>query len=81
MRVELIQNSAISFSVCISDKYDRLNELVAKFQSKYNVEITNNLNLYTIRHFDQNAIDKIKNNGKKILLEQRTQNTVQFIAD
>ena len=81
MRVNLIQNSAISFSVCISDKYDRLNELVAKFQSKYNVEITNNLNLYTIRHFDQNAIDKIKNNGKKILLEQRTQNTVQFIAD
>jgi len=81
MRVELIQNSAISFSVCISNKYDRLNELVIKLQSKFKVEITNNVNLYTIRHFDQNAIDKIKKNGKKILLEQRTQHTVQFIAD
>lgn len=81
MRVELIQNSAISFSVCITNKYDRLNELVSKLKSRFKLEVNNNVNLYTIRHFDQKSIEKIIKNGKKILLEQRTQNTIQFITD
>ncbi len=80
MRVELIQNSAISFSVCIQDKYNRLEELLKELESTFKVTAHNDVRLYTIRHFDQNAIDRIKNNGKKILLEQRTQETIQFIA-
>lgn len=80
MRVELIQNSAISFSVCIHDKYNRLEELLKKLESTFKVTAHKEVRLYTIRHFDQNAIERIKNNGKKILLEQRTQETVQFVA-
>ena len=80
MRVELIQNSAISFSVCIQDKYNRLEELLKELESTFKVTAHNDVRLYTIRHFDQNAIDRIKNNGKKILLEQRTQETIQFVA-
>jgi len=81
MRVELIQNSAISFSVCITNKYDRLNELVSQLKHRFKVEVNNNVSLYTIRHFDQKAIEKIKKNKKKIILEQRTQDTIQFITD
>ena len=81
MRVGLIQNSAISFSVCINNKYGRLNELVSHLKNRFKVEVDNNVSLYTIRHFDQKAIEKIKNNGKNILLEQRAQNTIQFITD
>ena len=80
MRVELIQNSAISFSVCIHDKYNRLEELLKELESTFKVTAHKEVRLYTIRHFDQNAIERIKNNGKKILLEQRTQETVQFVA-
>ena len=81
MRVGLIQNSAISFSVCINNKYGRLNELVSHLKNRFKVEVDNNVSLYTIRHFDQKAIEKIKNNGKNILLEQIAQNTIQFITD
>ena len=81
MRVGLIQNSAISFSVCINNKYGRLNELVSHLKNRFKVEVDNNVSLYTIRHFDQKAIEKIKNNEKNILLEQRAQNTIQFITD
>ena len=80
MRVELIQNSAISFSVCIHDKYNRLEELLKELESTFKVTAHKEVRLYTIRHFDQNAIERIKKNGKKILLEQRTQETVQFVA-
>jgi aspartate kinase len=80
MPVELIQNSAISFSVCINDKYQRLEELVLVLRSKFNVVVTPSVDLYTIRHFDSKASQFIKQIGKPILLEQRTQETAQFVV-
>jgi len=80
MKVELIQNSAISFLVCVSNKYGRLEGLVNALQAKFNVQVVVGVALYTIRHFNQTAIDRIKNNEKKILLEQRTQETIQFVV-
>ena len=79
MPVELIQNSAISFSVCLNNKYKRLDELVLVLRSRFNVEITKNVDLYTIRHFDDTTSEFIRKIGKPILLEQRTQLTAQFI--
>ena len=80
MPVELIQNSAISFSVCINNKYKRLEELVLVLRSRFNVEVTEEVDLYTIRHFDSSASKFIQNIEKPILLEQRTQQTTQFIV-
>ena len=54
--------------------------LVKALESTFKVTVYPNVNLYTIRHFDQAAIDRIRNNGKKILLEQRTQETLQFVT-
>ena len=79
MPVELIQNSAISFSVCVNNKYRRLEELVLVLRSKFNVEVIENVDLYTIRHFDKNASKFINSFKKPILLEQRTQETAQFV--
>ncbi|MDA7711721.1 aspartate kinase [Flavobacteriaceae bacterium] len=79
MRVELIQNSAISFSVCFTNKYDRLEDLLGVLRSRFNVEVTENVSLYTVRHFDATAIQKIQKNGNKVLLEQRTSETAQFV--
>ena len=80
MPVELIQNSAISFSVCINNKYQRLEELVLVLRSKFNVVVTPSVDLYTIRHFDSKASQFIRQIGKPILLEQRTQETAQFVV-
>ncbi|MEE3034721.1 MAG: aspartate kinase [Bacteroidota bacterium] len=79
MRVEMIQNSAISFAVCINDKYSKLKELVSELNLKFKVEVKENVSLHTIRHFDDSSIKEIKESGKKILLEQRTFETAQFI--
>lgn len=79
MPVELIQNSAISFSVCINNKYKRLEELVLVLRSRFNVEVKEQVDLFTVRHFNQNALESIRNNGNQILLEQRTEETAQFV--
>ena len=79
MPVELIQNSAISFSVCVNNKYKRLEELVLVLRSRFRVEVIIGVDLYTIRHFNKGSSQFIKEIGKPILLEQRTQETAQYI--
>ena len=78
MKVDVIQNSAISFSVCVYDKYNKMDEFIKKMEGKFDIKINNNVCLYTIRHFDDNSIKNISN-GKKLLLEQRTEKTIQLI--
>ena len=80
MRVEMIQNSAISFSICIYNKYSRLEPLLEALKTKFKVEVTDGVSLYTIRHFDKPAINFIKNKVGEILVEQRTTDTAQFVV-
>jgi aspartate kinase len=79
MPVEMTQNSAISFSVCVNNKYKRLEELVLVLRSRFNVEVKEQVDLFTVRHFNDEALQSIRNNEKKILLEQRTEETAQFV--
>jgi aspartate kinase len=79
MKVDLIQNSAISFSVCVENKYGRLNELLEILKRKFKVNHHEDVSLYTIRHFDTEAITSLQN-GKEILLEQRGKETVQLVV-
>jgi aspartate kinase len=80
MRVEMIQSSAISFSICIFNKYSKLEHLLEALNSKFKVEVNDGVSLYTIRHFDKPAINFIKNAVGEIIVEQRTTNTAQFVV-
>jgi aspartate kinase len=51
LKVNLIQNTA-SFSVCVEDKFDNFNELNAILSKKFKVDFSQNVTLYTIRHFN-----------------------------
>ena len=81
MRVDLIQNSAISFSVCVNNKYDRLEELLQILRSKFKVTVFENVDLYTVRHFDTEALTSIEAKKDNILLEQRAQETIQYVVE
>jgi len=78
MKVDLIQNSAISFSVCVDNKFGRLEELLNNLKSRFKVNCQEDVSLYTIRHFNTKAIESLLN-GYEVLLEQRGKETVQFV--
>ena len=78
MKVDLIQNSAISFSVCVDNKFGRLDELLINLKSRFKVTCQEDVSLYTIRHFNAKAIESLLN-GHEVLLEQRGNQTVQFV--
>ncbi len=79
MKVDMIQNSAISFSVCVDNKFGRLEELLDHLKGKFKVVYHEGVSLYTIRHFDLQSIDSLQN-GKEVLLEQRGKETVQLVV-
>jgi aspartate kinase len=79
MKVSMIQNSAISFSVCIENNYDNLERLLLHLKAKYKVTAHKAVKLYTIRHYDQQAIQDLEAE-KEILLKQITPEIVQIIT-
>jgi aspartate kinase len=78
LKVNLIQNSALSFSVCIEDKFNNFQAFISEIKLKYKVSYIENVSLYTIRHATPNAIAEIEQKGE-ILLKQATKGTVQVI--
>ncbi len=79
MKVDVIQNSAISFSVCIENNYNNLNKLVLHLKAKFKVICNTNVDLYTIRHYNDNAITQLEEQ-KTILLKQIHNETVQIVT-
>ncbi|MFM7016310.1 MAG: aspartate kinase [Bacteroidota bacterium] len=78
IKLNLMQNSAISFSVCIDDT-PKKEALIEKLKSKYKVKYNAGLQLYTIRHYYPSTIETLTV-GKEILLEQRSRTTAQLIT-
>jgi aspartate kinase len=79
MKVDLIQNSAISFAVCVDNRFNNLERLIQHLKARFKVEYVTGVCLYTIRHFDDLAL-KTMEKDKEVLLKQVTQNTVQLIT-
>nr|WP_294773873.1 aspartate kinase [uncultured Flavobacterium sp.] len=79
MKVSLIQNSAISFSVSVEDKFGNFNELKAILSKKFKVAYNENVSLYTIRHFTKEAAEMVEK-GKTVLLKQISRETLQVVT-
>ena len=79
LKVNLIQNSAISFSVCIEDKFNNFMEVKNILAKKFKVTYNENVSLYTIRHFDENVKEIVENN-KTVLLKQISRETMQIVT-
>lgn len=78
MKVDLIQNSAISFSVCVFDKFGKIEELLHELRGRFQVDHKPNVSLYTIRHFQPESAAFLLRKHE-LLLEQRTQETMQLV--
>jgi aspartate kinase len=78
VKVNLIQNSAISFSVCVDKSDRRLKHLIEEISINFEVKYNEDLELITIRHHNSEAVERMTK-GRQILLEQRSRDTAQFV--
>lgn len=79
VKVNVMQNSAISFSISIDNDERKLPELIRTLQKDYKVLYNDHLELITIRYYDQATIDRVTV-GKKVLLEVKSRYTVQLVV-
>ena len=80
VKVNLMQNSAISFSLCFDENRNILPQLLDDLQEYYNVKYNISLQLITLRHYTHDAIESVLKN-KKILIEQKNRTTAQFLVE
>ena len=78
LAINMMQNSAVSFSVCIDNDSQKILDLISELKKDFKVQYNDQLTLCTIRHYDQAAIDRVVDE-KKILLEQKSRQTIQFV--
>lgn len=79
LKVNLIQSSAISFTVCVSDIYNNFDKLLEALQKQFRVKYNTDVDLYTIRHFSANTEQEVAGD-REILVGQQSRETLQLVV-
>ncbi|MBK7943527.1 MAG: aspartate kinase [Flavobacteriales bacterium] len=77
VRIDLMQNSALAFSVVVDDT-PRAQELIAELRKGYEVRYNSGCELVTVRHYDEPTLAALTT-GREVLLEQRSRTTARFV--
>ena len=78
LKVNLIQNSAISFSVCVDNKFGNFDAFYTALTNEFKIEFQKEVDVYTIRHFNAETKDTITKFGQT-LLSQTNKETIQIV--
>lgn len=78
IKVNLMQNSALSFSICVDNGPLKAPQLINELNNEFRIFYNTSLTLVTVRNYNDEAIKKVCLN-KEVLLEQKSRNTVQFV--
>ena len=79
VKANVMQNSAISFSICTDHDLVKTNPLIRELQKSFEIRYNEGLELYTIRHYNDEAIQRITS-GRSVILEQKSRNTVHLVV-
>ena len=78
IKPNLTQNAAISMICVLDDRKDKIEKLALAASEFFDINVTTDLTLLTIRHYTKEVYEKLTT-GKKMLLQQRTRETVQAL--
>jgi len=79
IKINMMQNSAVSLTICIDNREDKVSELVHTLENDFKILYNQTLQLITIKNYSQEAIDLVTKQ-KDVLVEQRTRNTYQIVV-
>lgn len=77
-KINVMQNSALSFQILLDRSKIDLSQLLGLFENNYLLHVEENLELVTIRHYDDATIARVQVD-KKILMEQKTTETARLV--
>jgi aspartate kinase len=77
--VNMMQNTAVSFTICVPNVPDRIEKFIAGVSDEFKVKTETGLELITIRHYSEDTISSLKKN-KIVLFEERIRNTMHMVV-
>lgn len=80
IKVNLIQNSAINFTVCVDEGNSKISNLIEELRKNFKVLYNQGLELVTVRHYNEKSLVNLLK-GRNILVEQRSRHTAQFVLE
>jgi len=78
IRINIMQSSAVSFSFCVDQKQVDLESMMNHFKKDYTVKYNENMELVTIRHYDDETLERLTT-LKKVFLEQKSRETARLV--
>jgi len=78
IKPNLTQNGAISFVCVLDDRAEKIERLALEASGLFDVQVTKDLSLLTIRHYNKEIFEDIAKE-KSILLRQQTAETIQVL--
>jgi aspartate kinase len=79
VKMNTVQNSALSMSVCCDNDTQKIPALIASLQHNFKILYNDNLKLYTIRHYDTTTLERLVANGE-VILEVKSRQTCQLVV-
>ena len=79
VRINMMRNTAISFSVCTNNIPQRLSSLKSDLEEDFNFVLDQDLELITVRHYTEDIVNSLKV-SKIVLFEERLQQTIQMVV-
>lgn len=79
IKINVMQNSAISFSFCVDFRENRIMRLIDRLSESFEVYYNTGLTLITIKNYDE-AIAQQYRQTKNILMEQASRSTLQLLV-
>lgn len=78
LTINLMQNSAISFTVCMDDNPKKREQLRTALMDEFLIYYNEGLEMITIKNYNQEAINELMKD-KQIIIEQRSRNNFQMV--
>ncbi len=79
IKIKMMKNTAVSFLISIDNDETRIINLLEKLQKSFNVTQEKDLEVLTIRHYNQEIIDSMTKE-RIILFEEKLPNTIQMVV-
>ena len=79
VKINLMQNTALSFSICTDHKPRRIGEVLNQLTRNFLIKYNDNMELVTIRHYTDEIVAKVIA-GRNVYAEQRSRTTVQVVV-
>ncbi len=78
IKINMMQNMAISFTVCVTERSERLARLIPELEKDFKLVVDRNLELITVRHYTDEIVATLSS-GKMILFEEYIRGTMSMV--